>query len=765
MKRILPFLALAALAACGGPPKQVAVPAPDNLYRQLEDPLPHADRTLLAGYKILIDPGHGGSFRGTMGADSLEEKKVNLGVALYLWGLLKEAGAEPALTRASDRDFLTPGDSSLTGDLQARVNLADSLKPDIFISIHHNAQPARDPSMNRVETYYKAGDPASLDLAFAVHRHLMRNLGIDVGEVKQGNYYLLRKIAVPSMLGESSYLTNPGVEKKLVLSKAQELEAQAYFLGIVDYCRRGMPRVTSVSPSALDSVQTSVPVIAAALEDRGGIGIDPDGVSVLINGDAVDATLSADGKHASYPLPWDAPNGLYDVRISARNLRGNTSAVSRTRFVLDHPPAMAAIDPSPARIPAAGGTVRIRARVMDRRGLPMADGTTVTLVSPANARQRTAQVHDGAVDFALMLPAGSKRSVHVELECRGVKFGDDIPVDTGAMKGSRSVGVRDAVSGAPITTASVLVADSALVTGSPSGNYGFIGTNAQAMIVAPGYRPAPVAAADSVKLTPWFGGALIGKRYVIDPQGGPPRTAGVGALGLAASHVNLRVANYLAGFLHDAGAETRLARTTEEVPLAEDVARMTNKWRADLYIELRHPGGSADSAAAVRTYYFPGSAKGKKLSQLFGDAVAKRLGRTHRGPAETVTYPLQQTACPAVVIALPSISNPDEEMRLAQAWYLREQAYAMFIGILAMSAVAPDGTVQVDVAAADRRDWMVTLDGTWTLQTDERGHVVFQNVPAGSHDVRIRRAGVALTRSVITTSAEPTVSVSFDATH
>jgi N-acetylmuramoyl-L-alanine amidase len=426
---------------------------------------------------------------------------------------------------------------------------------------------------------------------------------------------------------------------------------------------------------------------------------------------------------------------------------------------------MAAIDPSPARIPAAGGTVRIRARVMDRRGLPMADGTTVTLVSPANARQRTAQVHDGAVDFALMLPAGSKRSVHVELECRGVKFGDDIPVDTGAMKGSRSVGVRDAVSGAPITTASVLVADSALVTGSPSGNYGFIGTNAQAMIVAPGYRPAPVAAADSVKLTPWFGGALIGKRYVIDPQGGPPRTAGVGALGLAASHVNLRVANYLAGFLHDAGAETRLARTTEEVPLAEDVARMTNKWRADLYIELRHPGGSADSAAAVRTYYFPGSAKGKKLSQLFGDAVAKRLGRTHRGPAETVTYPLQQTACPAVVIALPSISNPDEEMRLAQAWYLREQAYAMFIGILAMSAVAPDGTVQVDVAAADRRDWMVTLDGTWTLQTDERGHVVFQNVPAGSHDVRIRRAGVALTRSVITTSAEPTVSVSFDATH
>ncbi|HKW14594.1 MAG TPA: hypothetical protein VJS69_08930, partial [Candidatus Krumholzibacteria bacterium] len=136
----------------------------------------------------------------------------------------------------------------------------------------------------------------------------------------------------------------------------------------------------------------------------------------------------------------------------------------------------------------------------------------------------------------------------------------------------------------------------------------------------------------------------------------------------------------------------------------------------------------------------------------------------HRGPAETVTYPLQQTACPAVVIALPAISNTEEEMRLAQAWYLREQAYALFVGILALSAVPPDGTMQVNVTAADRRDWMVTLDGTWTLQTDEQGHVVFNCVPPGSHDVRIRRAGAGMSRSVVT-AGEPSAAVSFDASH
>ncbi|MCI0452372.1 MAG: N-acetylmuramoyl-L-alanine amidase, partial [Candidatus Latescibacteria bacterium] len=236
------------LSACGGP---AHVPPSDTehldrLYKELADPLPRFDPTLLEGFRILIDPGHGGTFRGTVGQDSLEESKVNLGVSLYLWGLLREAGADVHLTRAIDRDFLSEVDSTLAFDLQKRVDMVDSLAPDLFVSIHHNAQPQRDPAYNRIETYYKTGDPASLDLAFAIHRHLMRNLGIDVGEVRQGNYYVLRNVDVPAVLGESSYLTHPPVEDRLELSRPQELEAEAYFLGILDYCRRGVPRVTAI---------------------------------------------------------------------------------------------------------------------------------------------------------------------------------------------------------------------------------------------------------------------------------------------------------------------------------------------------------------------------------------------------------------------------------------------------------------------------------------------------------------------------------------
>jgi N-acetylmuramoyl-L-alanine amidase len=760
MKRVAAVVVTLLFAACGGPPP-IESPPLDDLYRGLADPLPRIDASVLAGRRILIDPGHGGTFRGTVGRDSLEESHVNLGVGLYLWGLLREAGADVYLTRSIDRDFLTEMDSSLTADLQARVDMVDSLVPDVFISIHHNAQPQRDPTVNRVETYYKAGDPASLDLAFAIHRHLMRNLGIDAGEVRQGNYFVLRNVAVPAVLGESSYLTHPPVEDKLRVSRTQQLEAEAYFLGIVDYCRRGLPRVVEIGPA--DSMQTAVPVVTCTFEDRGGLGIDPDGVSVLVNEQPVAAALSADGRRATYRLPWDARNGLYEVRVTARNLRGNTSPAGLARFHLDHPPSIAAIESSPARVPAGGGSLRVRARILDRRGMPVADGTPVRLACAAARDTTTAAVHGGGVEFALEIPRGVRRAVRVELDCRGARFAEEIPVDAGAAGKWTSFSVCDAASGAAILDASVTLGDSVLVTGSPSGTYGFAGGAGSPVVSAPGYRPAVVAPGDTLRLLPWYDGLLLGRRFVLDPEGGPAREVGVGGMGLSASHVNLRVATYLAGFLHAAGARTLVTRTSEEVPLPEDVARATNRFRADRYLEIRHPAVPGDSAAAVRSHFFPGSANGEKMARTVGEAVARRLQREHRGPSELVTYPLQQTACPAIVIAAPPISDPDEESRLNQARYLREQAYAVFLGVLHHFGVADSCVLDVEVQAPERSDWLVTLDGTWTLVSDESGRVRFECVPAGAHELHLRRGSLSLRRGVVIAAAEAAARLRVDA--
>ncbi len=46
------------------------------------------DTAALRNKVIVIDPGHGGPYGGAVGTLGLKESEVNLGVALYLWGLL-----------------------------------------------------------------------------------------------------------------------------------------------------------------------------------------------------------------------------------------------------------------------------------------------------------------------------------------------------------------------------------------------------------------------------------------------------------------------------------------------------------------------------------------------------------------------------------------------------------------------------------------------------------------------------------------------------
>ncbi|MCH7548639.1 MAG: IS5 family transposase, partial [Candidatus Krumholzibacteriota bacterium] len=95
---------VAVIVACGGPPSTRL----DRLYRGLDEALPRVDPMILDGRRILVDPGHGGFYRGTMGRDSLEESSVNLGVSLYLWGLLTEADGIPvglAVAGANVNDF------------------------------------------------------------------------------------------------------------------------------------------------------------------------------------------------------------------------------------------------------------------------------------------------------------------------------------------------------------------------------------------------------------------------------------------------------------------------------------------------------------------------------------------------------------------------------------------------------------------------------------------------------------------------------------
>ena len=159
---------LAAGCAAHRPPR----PAPG--YDRLHDALDSVDPSGLRDKRIVLDPGHGGFFPGSLGVRGLTEARVNLGVALVLRDLLEAQGARVLMTRDTDRDFLTPADSALRADLAERVRIANAFEPDLFVSIHHNADASGRHDVNEIQTYYKLGDEGpSLDVAQDVHRALV----------------------------------------------------------------------------------------------------------------------------------------------------------------------------------------------------------------------------------------------------------------------------------------------------------------------------------------------------------------------------------------------------------------------------------------------------------------------------------------------------------------------------------------------------------------------------------------------------------------
>ncbi|MBE3124548.1 MAG: N-acetylmuramoyl-L-alanine amidase [Acidobacteria bacterium] len=216
---------------------------------------------------IVIDPGHGGPRPGTISKSGLQEKTVNLDVALALRKLLKEkAGLDAILTRESDVDV----------PLENRTVIANQKRADLFVSIHSNAH--RDKKRGGVETFFLniSPDPSvielaasenatstknigemktvlqkivrnskiqeSRDLAEFIQQSLVRALSTDLPAIKNlgvkgGPFWVLIGGEMPSVLVEISHLSNAKEEAKLKTKKYRELAAQGIYDGIMEYIR------------------------------------------------------------------------------------------------------------------------------------------------------------------------------------------------------------------------------------------------------------------------------------------------------------------------------------------------------------------------------------------------------------------------------------------------------------------------------------------------------------------------------------------------
>jgi N-acetylmuramoyl-L-alanine amidase len=88
-----------------------------------------------AGRRVVLDPGHGGSNAGASGApyNGLREKTLTFTLSNQVAERLRAKGIEVQLTRTGD----------VTRTLRQRVELADRVAADVFVSIHANASPTR----------------------------------------------------------------------------------------------------------------------------------------------------------------------------------------------------------------------------------------------------------------------------------------------------------------------------------------------------------------------------------------------------------------------------------------------------------------------------------------------------------------------------------------------------------------------------------------------------------------------------------------------
>ncbi|MBM3702233.1 MAG: N-acetylmuramoyl-L-alanine amidase, partial [Actinobacteria bacterium] len=141
-----------------------------------------ADKKLIAGdaITIFLDPGHGGSDYGCI-HNGLNEKDINLKIALKLKGLLESNGFRVIMRRTSDE-----GKS-----LDEVVNMANNSGADLFLSIHNNA--SLSPASTGTETYWSAnGVAGSSQFAASIQSSLVSEIGRPNRGVKTADFKVIK---------------------------------------------------------------------------------------------------------------------------------------------------------------------------------------------------------------------------------------------------------------------------------------------------------------------------------------------------------------------------------------------------------------------------------------------------------------------------------------------------------------------------------------------------------------------------------------------
>src|SRR6266581_3644625 len=181
---------------------------------------------------VVVDAGHGGKDSGAYRRYGPPEKIVTLDVAQRLERKLRESQLKTVMTRSSDT-FIP---------LDQRVNIENSQKSAIFVSIHFNDSRRR--GIHGYETYYHSS--VSSELANRIQTKLMTIPHSGNRGVHMANFRVLRMASYPAVLVECGFLSNRSEGNQARDAEYRELLSERIAEAIVE--QRYGPGVYHASP-------------------------------------------------------------------------------------------------------------------------------------------------------------------------------------------------------------------------------------------------------------------------------------------------------------------------------------------------------------------------------------------------------------------------------------------------------------------------------------------------------------------------------------
>ncbi len=167
---------------------------------------------------IVVDAGHGGKDPGAIGYGGLKEKWVNLRIARYLaYYLRKDGRFKVIMTRKGD--YFVP--------LEKRARIAIKNDADLFISIHADAAPRKNPRARGTQIF-----ALSYRGALKKKKHLMRNKYYAKLVLGEGAYNPKARLILSDLAFDWTLEESEDFARLLALELRRTLKRQVYFKGI-----------------------------------------------------------------------------------------------------------------------------------------------------------------------------------------------------------------------------------------------------------------------------------------------------------------------------------------------------------------------------------------------------------------------------------------------------------------------------------------------------------------------------------------------------